>query len=109
MATPQFETLLYEVQDGIATLTLNRPDKLNAFTTRMRDEVIAAFDATDADDAVKAVIITGAGRAFCAGADLSSGGNTFDYKSKGDASREEHLVHGVYRDGCGLVLSLKHT
>jgi len=103
MTAPQFETLTYEVEDGIATITLNRPDKLNAFTTRMRDEVIAAFDATDADDAVKAVIITGAGRAFCAGADLSSGGSTFDYKSRGDSSREEHLVNGVYRDGGGLV------
>ena len=103
MTPPSFETLLYQVEDGIATITLNRPDKLNAFTTKMRDEVIAAFDATDADDAVKAVIITGAGRAFCAGADLSSGGNTFDYKSRGDSSREEHLVNGVYRDGGGLV------
>jgi enoyl-CoA hydratase/carnithine racemase len=98
-----FETILYSVEDGIATITLNRPDKLNAFNTRMRDEVIAAFDATDADDAVRAVIVTGAGRGFCAGADLSSGGNTFDYKDRGDASREEHKVGDVYRDGGGLV------
>ena len=56
MAQPTFETLLYDVQDGVATITLNRPDKLNAFNTKMRDEIIAALDATDADDAVRAVI-----------------------------------------------------
>ena len=73
---PTFETLLYAVEDGIATITLNRPDKLNAFNTTMMKELIAAFDETDADDNVKAVIITGAGRAFCAGADAWS----FDLK-----------------------------
>jgi enoyl-CoA hydratase/carnithine racemase len=73
-----FQTLLYAVDDGVATVTLNRPDKLNAFTAQMRDELIAAFDLTDADDAVRAVVVTGAGRAFCAGADLAEGGNTFD-------------------------------
>jgi enoyl-CoA hydratase/carnithine racemase len=104
MTTPSFETLLYSVDDGIATITLNRPDKLNAFTVRMRDELIAAFDATDADDAVKAVIVTGAGRAFCAGADLSSaGGNTFDYAARKDAGREANVVNGVYRDGGGMT------
>ena len=71
MTQPSFETLLYSVADGIATLTLNRPEKMNAFTPQMRDDLVAAFDATDADDAVRVVIITGAGRAFCAGADLS--------------------------------------
>jgi enoyl-CoA hydratase/carnithine racemase len=60
MSQPQFETLLYSVEDGIATLTLNRPEKMNAFTTQMRDDLVAAFDATDADDAVRVVIITGA-------------------------------------------------
>jgi enoyl-CoA hydratase/carnithine racemase len=101
---PQFETLLYNVEDGIATITLNRPEKLNAFTTVMRDELIAAFNATDADDAVKVVIITGAGRAFCAGADLSSaGGNTFDYASRKESAREENMVNGVYRDGGGMT------
>ena len=69
-----FETILYDVEDGIATITLNRPDKLNAFTTQMMVDMIAAFDATDADDAVRVVIVTGAGRGFCAGADLSAGG-----------------------------------
>ena len=75
MALPELQTLRYEVQDGIATITLQRPDQLNAFTASMRDELIAAFDETDGDDAVRAVIVTGAGRAFCAGADLSAGGH----------------------------------
>jgi len=101
--TIPFETLLYAVDDGVATLTLNRPDKLNAFTPRMRDDLIAAFDATDADDAVRAVIVTGAGRAFCAGADLSSGGATFDYAQRRDDAREAVRVGEHYRDGGGLV------
>ncbi|MEN9628640.1 MAG: hypothetical protein RJA10_1867 [Pseudomonadota bacterium] len=103
MTLPTLETLLYDVQDGIATVTLNRPEKLNAFTARMRDELIAVFDETDADDAVRAVIVTGAGRAFCAGADLSSGGQTFDYAARKEAARDENLVNGVYRDGGGMA------
>jgi enoyl-CoA hydratase/carnithine racemase len=77
------ETIL-EISHGIATLTLNRPDKLNAFTGRMMQEIIAAFDETDARDDVKVVIMTGAGRAFCAGADLSAGAKTFDYDARDD-------------------------
>lgn len=96
-------TLRLSVADGVATLTLNRPDKLNAFTVQMRDDLIAAFDRTDADDAVRAVIVTGAGRAFCAGADLSGGGKTFDYADRQDPAREEVKVGDVYRDGGGLV------
>jgi enoyl-CoA hydratase/carnithine racemase len=103
MATPEFDTLRYAVDDGIATITLHRPDKLNAFTAQMRDELIAAFDATDADDAVRAVIVTGSGRAFCAGADLSGGGKTFDYKAREDELREAHKVGETYRDGGGMV------
>jgi enoyl-CoA hydratase/carnithine racemase len=103
MAEPTFETLLYGVEDGIATITLNRPEKLNAFTTRMMADMIAAFDATDADDAVRAVIVTGSGRAFCAGADLSSGGATFDYTSTTDPTRLEARVGGVQRDGGGRL------
>lgn len=103
MALQSLETLLYSVEDGIATITLNRPEKLNAFTTRMRDEMVAVLDETDADDAVRAVIVTGAGRGFCAGADLSSGGKTFDYASRSDSAREEHRVGDVYRDGGGMV------
>src|ERR1700750_2024027 len=73
-----YETITYEVEDQILTLTLNRPDKLNAFTGQMMQEMIDAFDAADKDDNVRAIIVTGAGRGFCAGADLSSGGDTFD-------------------------------
>ena len=103
MPAPSFETLLYNVDDGIATITLNRPDKLNAFNTQMRDELIAVFDETDADDAVRAVIVTGAGRAFCAGADLSSGGKTFDYAARGESARDKYKVGEVYRDGGGIT------
>jgi enoyl-CoA hydratase/carnithine racemase len=81
-----YEQIIYDVADGVATITLNRPDKLNAFTGTMMQEMIAAFDAIDADDDVRAVIVTGAGRAFCAGADLSGGGKTFDYDSRGEGS-----------------------
>jgi enoyl-CoA hydratase/carnithine racemase len=103
MALDDLQTLRYAVEDGIATITLHRPDKLNAFTAQMRDELIRAFDATDADDAVRAVIVTGAGRAFCAGADLSTGGKTFDYAKRQEAAREENKVGDVYRDGGGMV------
>ncbi len=103
MPAAELQTLRYAVDDGVATITLNRPDKLNAFTAQMRDELIAAFDRTDADDAVRAVIVTGAGRAFCAGADLSEGGKTFDYAARGDAARDAYRVGDVYRDGGGLV------
>ncbi len=73
-----YETIKYEVAEQILTITLNRPDKLNAFNGTMQAELIDAFDAADKDDDVRAIIVTGAGRGFCAGADLSSGANTFD-------------------------------
>jgi enoyl-CoA hydratase/carnithine racemase len=76
------ETLATALEDGIFTITLNRPDRLNAFTATMMNELIAAFDTADADDAVRAVIVTGAGRAFCAGADLGAGGRTFDFEAR---------------------------
>lgn len=79
-----YEQIIYEVVDGIATITLNRPDKLNAFTGTMMAEMIDALDRVDADDAVRCVIVTGAGRAFCAGADLSAGAKTFDYDQRSD-------------------------
>ena len=101
---PTFETLLYAVEDGIATITLNRPDKLNAFTARMMKELIEVFELTDADDAVRVVIVTGAGRAFCAGADLSAGGATFDRTSPQALEREEGKVGDIYRDGGGRVV-----
>jgi len=103
MTYPSFETLLYAVQDGVATITLNRPDKLNAFTARMMADLIAVFDQTDADDEVRAVVVTGAGRAFCAGADLSAGGATFDRTNPQALEREEGRVGDVYRDGGGRV------
>lgn len=74
-----YEEIRYEVKDGVLTITLNRPDKLNAFTTRMAEELIDAFDRADADDDVRAVVLTGAGRGYCAGADLS-GGTAFQYE-----------------------------
>src|SRR5487761_5412 len=73
-----FETITYEVAEQILTITLNRPDKLNAFTAAMQRELIDAFDAADSDDNIRAIIVTGAGRGFCAGADLSAGADTFD-------------------------------
>ena len=98
-----FVTIRLEVEGGIATLTLNRPDKLNAFNTQMMQEMIAAFDQTDADDSVRVVIVTGAGRAFCAGADLSAGAATFDYSTRGGQDKEARTIEGVQRDGGGLL------
>jgi enoyl-CoA hydratase/carnithine racemase len=83
-----YEQILYAVEDGIATITMNRPEKLNAFTGTMMAEMIDAFDQIDADDSVRCVIVTGAGRAFCAGADLSGGAKTFDYDTRAD--RPDH-------------------
>jgi len=102
MALNQLQSVLYVVEDGIATVTLNRPEKMNAYTPQMRDELIAVFDETDADDAVRVVIVTGAGKAFCAGADLSRGAETFDYASQSNPQRESTRVGDVYRDGGGL-------
>jgi enoyl-CoA hydratase/carnithine racemase len=94
----EYQDITLDISDGIATITLNRPDKLNAFTGKMMYEIIDAFDRTDADDSVKAVIVTGAGKGFCAGADLSSGGDTF---AKGGS--DVQTKQGVPRDGGGLV------
>jgi enoyl-CoA hydratase/carnithine racemase len=93
-----FTEITYEVADHVATITLHRPDKMNAFTNVMMREVIAAFDLVDADDDVRAVIVTGAGKAFCAGADLSMGGKTFAAGGSDVATSV-----GVPRDGGGLV------
>ena len=93
-----FNEIQYSVDGPVATITLHRPDKMNAFTNTMLKEIIAAFDLTDADDSVRAVIVTGSGRAFCAGADLSGGGETFA-KGGSDVSARS----GVVRDGGGLV------
>src|SRR5919112_1093761 len=92
-----FEEIRYEVADHVLTITLDRPDRLNAFTATMGRELIEAFDRSDADDEVRAVIVTGAGRGFCAGADLGGGGATFDWRDR-DAGDFE-----VPRDGGGQV------
>jgi enoyl-CoA hydratase/carnithine racemase len=78
----KYETIKLEIADGVATMTLNRPERMNAFTDQMVRDMIAGFDETDANDDVRAVIVTGEGRAFCAGADLGSGGATFDYEKR---------------------------
>lgn len=100
-----FETIRYEVADRIATITLNRPDRLNAFTAEMARELLTAFDATDADEDVRAVIITGAGRGFCAGADLGKGAKTFDAGDQERAAGRAWVgtIGGVPRDGGGVV------
>jgi len=89
-----YETLETSREDGVLTLTLSRPDRLNALNTKMLEELLRAFDEIDADDAVRAVIVTGAGRAFCAGADLGGGGATFD---------TSRVKSGVPRDGGGRI------
>jgi enoyl-CoA hydratase/carnithine racemase len=105
-----YNTLTYAVSEGILTLTLNRPEQLNSFTLEMARELVDAFNRASDDDAVGAVVVTGAGRAFCAGMDLSIDGNVFgldesqqptldDVSERGD---EEHILHGV-RDEGGLV------
>jgi enoyl-CoA hydratase/carnithine racemase len=92
----EFEDIRYEVTDHVLTITLNRPDRLNAFTPTMGRELIEAFEQADADDDVRAIVVTGEGRGFCAGADLGAGGSTFDW-------RERQTDDEVPRDGGGQV------
>src|SRR5690606_42096566 len=91
-----FTEITYEVADQVATITLNRPDRLNAFTMRMRAELIEAFDLADAGAEVRAVVVTGAGRALCARADLGGRGATF-----AGSGRKPALGHGYPRAGGG--------
>ena len=108
-----YDTLGYEIADDILTLTLNRPDRLNAFNGPMMNELLAAFDAADANDDVRAIIVTGSGRAFCAGADLSAGAKTFDYAARADRPERQGTPqrpeggpdwsHESVRDGGGRV------
>jgi enoyl-CoA hydratase/carnithine racemase len=77
-----YEQIKYDVSEGILTITLDRPDRLNAWTATMGRELRDALDRADADDDVRAVIVTGAGRGFCAGADLEGGGDTFDHRKR---------------------------
>lgn len=100
-----------DLHQHVLTLTLNRPEKLNAFDRPMMEGLIAAFDRADADDEVRAVIVTGAGRAFCAGADLSQAGKTFDYAARADRPEVKAALSGdavdmssdAVRDGGGRV------
>ena len=105
-----YETLLTDLADNIFTITINRPDKLNALNTTMIREFIAAIDVADADDAARAIIVTGAGRAFCAGADLSTGARTFDREARPDRppvpngpDGRPDLSHDNARDGGGRM------
>lgn len=105
-----YEQIKYEIADNILTITLNRPDKMNAFTGIMQRELIDAFDKADADDNVRAIIMTGAGKAFCAGADLSAGGATFDRAARPDRKTAPLRANGEIewsdesvRDGGGQV------
>jgi len=105
-----FETIRADVEEGIQTITLHRPEKLNAFTGTMMQELIAAFDAADANDDVRAVIVTGAGRAFCAGADLGAGADTFDQAKREGRRAPRQTPEGsddysdeAIRDGGGRV------
>src|SRR5438477_1076 len=91
-----FQQIRYEVADAILTITLDRPDRLNAWTPTMASELIEAFDRADADDEVRAIVVTGAGRAYRAGADLAGGGETFDW-------RERQSADEVPRDNGGQV------
>ena len=94
----QYETIAYDVAGRILTMTLDRPEKLNAFNDQMKEEMIDAFNRADADDDIRAVIVTGRGRGFCAGADLSSGAGTFD-----NATRGRTLDPEEHRDGGGQL------
>lgn len=108
-----YNTIKYEVEDNILTLTLHRPEKMNAFTGEMMMEMIDAFDRADADDDVRAIIVTGEGKAFCAGADLSAGAKTFDYEKRDDRpdksgsatteTGEVNWSHPSVRDGGGRL------
>ena len=97
-----FKTILYELEEKILTITLNRPNRLNAFTGQMMDELILAFKEAGQDDDVRVIIVTGAGRGFCAGADLEAGGANFnrDAKNKGQKTSDKENLEWI-RDGGG--------
>jgi len=105
-----YETILTDLSDNIFTITINRPDRLNALNTQMIRDLVDAFDVADADDNARAIIVTGAGRAFCAGADLSRGGATFDREARPDRppvpngpDGKPDLSHESARDGGGRI------
>ena len=92
----EFETIRLDVADRVAAITLNRPDRLNAFNVQMMRDLISALDHTDGNDEVGAVVVTGEGRGFCAGADLASGGETFDHSDPNEPNK-------LLRDGGGIL------
>jgi enoyl-CoA hydratase/carnithine racemase len=94
-----FNEVRYEVENGIATVTMNRPEHMNAVNTPLREELILVFGEADRDDNVRAVVVTGAGKAFCAGADLSQGGSRFDYSSE----KGNDIPMSKHRDGGGQI------
>jgi enoyl-CoA hydratase/carnithine racemase len=102
-ASEDFLSIIYAVEDGVATITLNRPEKLNVFDKVMRREILEAIDRADADDAVRAIIFTGTGKAFCAGADVSGGSTAFDPEARGDGDEDKVAVNGIVRDGAGQI------
>ena len=99
----EFECILYEVKDKVLTITLNRPDRLNAYTGQMQSNLIEAFDRAGKDDDIRAIIVTGAGRGFCAGADLGAGGNTFNREVRNNKGETEGIKDDPewMRDGGG--------
>jgi enoyl-CoA hydratase/carnithine racemase len=100
------DEVLCDVQDGVMTITLNRPDKLNAFTPVMRDAMIAAFDRADADDDVRVVIVTGNGRGFCAGADMSEGASRFDVSRRIEGGEADPGSEAIRDSGGRLALRI---
>ncbi len=109
-----YQTILYHVKDRILTLTLNRPDKLNSFTIEMSHELIHAYQRASEDDSVSVIIVTGAGRAFCAGMDLNVDGNVFGLNEElkptiedmRERSEDEEIIRGVRDAGGRVVLAM---
>ena len=99
----EFETILYDVKDKVLTVTLNRPERLNAFTGQMMDDLIEAFDKAGKNDEIRVIIVTGAGRGFCAGADLGAGANTFNREVRNNRGETEGIKDNPewMRDGGG--------
>ena len=99
----EFECILYDVKDKVLTITLNRPDRLNAYTGQMQSNLIEAFDKAGKDDDIRAIIVTGAGRGFCAGADLGAGGNTFNREVRNNKGETKAIKDDPewMRDGGG--------
>lgn len=102
LAPMEYTQILYTVTDRVLTITMNRPERMNAYTRVMMEEMIDALDRADADDNIRAVVVTGAGKAFCAGADLGKGGATFDYKQRDNDIGERSGIED-HRDSGGIL------